>query len=90
MSESRSEFEAWLGREAYTVRSDSGKYESHHIDAMWSAWQASRRAALEEAAQVCESESLEEPQAGTEDIAYDMAVRHCADAIRAIARKEKE
>lgn len=41
--QSRSEFEAWLGREAYTVRSDSGKYESHHIDAMWSAWQASRR-----------------------------------------------
>lgn len=40
----RKPFEAWLGRESFTERSDSGKYVSAHVDAMWSAWQA--RAAL--------------------------------------------
>lgn len=40
----REAFEAWLGREAFTERSDSGKYVSAHIDAMWSAWQARGKA----------------------------------------------
>jgi hypothetical protein len=35
----REAFEDWLGRESFTERSDSGKYVSAHVDAMWSAWQ---------------------------------------------------
>jgi hypothetical protein len=38
----RALFEQWLGRETFTERNDSGKYESAHVDAMWSAWQAAR------------------------------------------------
>lgn len=34
----REAFEAWLGRESFTERSDSGKYVSAHVDAMWTAW----------------------------------------------------
>jgi hypothetical protein len=36
----RQAFEKWLGRESFTERSDSGKYVSAHVDAMWSAWSA--------------------------------------------------
>jgi hypothetical protein len=46
---------------------------------------SAREVAMEEALRVCEAEALEDPQVGTEDIAYDLAVSHCAEAIRQLA-----
>lgn len=43
-----------------------------------------RRQALEEAAKACEAERLCEPQDDS-DAAYDNAIDHCAQAIRALA-----
>jgi hypothetical protein len=48
---------------------------------------SAREVAMEEALRVCEAEALEDPQVGTEDIAYDLAVSHCAEAIRQLAAK---
>jgi hypothetical protein len=48
---------------------------------------SAREVAMEEALRVCEAEALEDPQVGTEDIAYDLAVSHCAEAIRQLATK---
>ena len=42
------------------------------------------RAALDYALSDVDSERLEEPQDCEEDRAYDCAVRHCSDAIRAV------
>jgi hypothetical protein len=36
----REAFEAWMMRPEFNARSDTGKYESAHVDGMWSAWQA--------------------------------------------------
>jgi hypothetical protein len=36
----REAFEAWMMRPEFNTRSDTGKYENAHVDAMWSAWQA--------------------------------------------------
>lgn len=43
-----------------------------------------RRQALEEAAKACEAERLCEPQDDS-DAAYDNAIDHCVQAIRALA-----
>lgn len=55
----REAFEAWLGRESFTERSDSGKYVSAHVDAMWSAWQA--RASLSTPASPVHQPNPKEP-----------------------------
>lgn len=53
-------------------------------DERWFAYQLGKKAALEEAAQVCEAESVD--NTGTEgDIAYNNAISHCATAIRALS-----
>lgn len=44
--------------------------------------------AIELAVQVCDAQHLESPTKMADDIAYDLAVRHCADAIRALLNKE--
>jgi hypothetical protein len=47
-----------------------------------------RAEVLEEAAKLCEAEALTEPSRTDEgDISYNMAVRHCARAIRAKAHQ---
>ncbi len=47
-----------------------------------------RREALEEARKVCNSERLEDATDSVQDRAYQMAITHCADAIRALIDKE--
>ncbi len=79
-SKMRAEFEAWalLGRPA-------SAWDNWQL-----CWQAARQSALEEAIRACESEHLEDPQAGTEDIAYDHAIDHCTAAIRQLAAAKEE
>lgn len=49
-----------------------------------------RKAILEEAARACAGELLSDPSEGDEaDEAYDMAVRDCEAAIRALAEQER-
>jgi hypothetical protein len=70
---SREAFEAWC--ETCDERSS------------WHAWQASRAAALEEAAKVCDEHAARKWPTDKHEWA---AIGDCADDIRAIARKEKE
>lgn len=84
MSESRSEFEAWLALEM----------PSGCVADMERGWQASRRAALEEAAKVCDGLAVDHDEDAVLEVDERYAVyakhqRNCASAIRAIARKEK-
>lgn len=57
---------------------------SARITALETALAEARNAALEEAAKACEAERLSEPQ-DESDAAYDRAIDHCAQAIRALA-----
>lgn len=82
-NDTRAAFEAWYVVNAFDY--ERNPLGSRECGLQWASWLASRRAALEEAMQACAAEHLEEPQAGTEDIAYDNAVRDCIDAIRALA-----
>lgn len=50
-------------------------YCDHEVELAWIAWQASRAAALEEAAQICDDEALPD---GTAQI--------CAASIRAMVK----
>jgi hypothetical protein len=68
---SREAFEAWC--ETCDERSS------------WHAWQASRAAALEEAAKVCDARAADN-WGMTE---AECEAQECSEAIRAIARKEK-
>lgn len=82
---SRSEFEAWFregnGEADKWLAPQArhrGQYNDTTTDAMWDAWQASRTAALEKAAKVCEDMHDEDRPS---DYAY---------AIRALAGGTKE
>jgi hypothetical protein len=98
MSESRSEFEAWYV-ETYqngwgVARfNGSGRYCHDHPSNQWICWQASRRAALEEAARVCDGLAADHDEDAVLEVDERYAIyakhqRNCASAIRAIARKE--
>ena len=75
----RAEFEAWA--KASAIRTDLGA---------WDAWQASRLAALEECAQVCEDigDKYGEEEGGRwPELKSDAqtGARNCESAIRALA-----
>lgn len=78
MSDSvREAFEAWH-RSKFGYHTDlcgEERYVSSWERALWGAWQASRAAALEEAAQICDDEALPD---GTAQI--------CAASIRAMVK----
>lgn len=94
----REAFEAWAGpRLNYSPKVEIGDQlewvtdwdgKSHYYlqqtGWMWDTWQAARKAALEEAIQAVEGEYLVGTTGAPDDVAYDMAVRDCAAAIRAI------
>lgn len=88
MSESRSEFETAQDEEVWAafcdMKKDGQKIQIEDVLAFGNrCWQASRRAALEEAAKVCfDLSTVLGEEAG--DASYE-----CCLAIRAIARKEK-
>ena len=73
-NDTRAAFEAWeKSRGGNLTRHDSGHYANSAMQGRWTVWQASRRAALAEAAKVCED-------------GWHLLTRHeCADAIRALA-----
>ncbi|NPT59037.1 hypothetical protein [Paraburkholderia elongata] len=48
------------------------------------AWQASRRAALEESREAVHAERLVDPTDSADDIAYNVAVQDCENAIRGL------
>ena len=74
MSDSRKEFEAW-----WEENSERLIYENDPRRLTEEGWQAARRAALEEAAKVCEARYM------GDNNREDLEVRRCADAIRALA-----
>ncbi len=76
----RAEFEAWL--EADPGRS-LNSLDDYWIDGAWVAWQASRLAALEECAKVCEAEA--KLRAMVDNVDGVDACYCCANAIRALA-----
>jgi len=80
-NDTRAAFEAWeKSRGGNLTRHDSGLYANSAMQGRWTVWQASRRAALEEAAQVCGMESV---TMATRD--QSRGALHCAAAIRALA-----
>lgn len=89
----REQFEAWMRSrdETYLFRRDSpgstriGQYCRQAIQDQWEAWQASRRAALEESALAVRAEQLGDPTDSPDDIAYELAVRDCEAAARALS-----
>lgn len=81
-------FQAW--QEA-SRRTERATIQADELDARYGfVTKVARGMALEEAKRACEGEFLHEPQAGTEDIAYDYAVRDCIAAIAALAVETKE
>jgi hypothetical protein len=52
--------------------------------------QASRRAALEESWEAVHAERLTDPTDSTDDIAYNVAVQDCENAIRALKDGQHE
>lgn len=46
-----------------------------------------RREAIEEAARMAEAERLEEPTHHADDIAYNIAISHCAASIRSLIQE---
>lgn len=73
----REQFAAWLKAQ------DSGA-------SGFDIWQASRRAALEEAALAVRAEQLCDPTDSPDDIAYELAVRDCEAAVRTLSAGETE
>jgi hypothetical protein len=64
---------------------DGDRYKRDEVQWAWEAWQASRRAALEECWGAVHGERLEEPTETHGDIAYERAIEDCENAIRALA-----
>jgi hypothetical protein len=95
MSESRSEFEAWRSHGAFPESnllnrcSDgsprAGEYRNLRVHDDWEVWQASRRAALEEAIGTLDQF---EPSMSEEGSSYYL--RQIEMAIRELAGKTKE
>lgn len=62
-----------------------------YVQSEWEAWTASRKQALEEAAQICEAERVDAQASGaSDDRAYNLAIEHCTEAIRQAAQQIKE
>ena len=81
---SRQAFEEWVGKGLHleqipTGAPFAGDYRSIVMQTRWDAWQAATAAALERAAEVCET-ILDELSFAN---AYECA-NECADAIRAL------
>ncbi len=86
MADVRKEFEAWAKRNDFVLDEHPGcadAYDSDHTDDAWVGWQAgyqaARRAALEEAAKVCEDRS------GFRGTGAWTCLQAAAEAIRALA-----
>lgn len=84
----REAFEAWAASGAMSIATldrfaqyPKGTYEDSRTHASWLGWQASRLAALEEAAQVCDSLG---PQMEDDECAR-WPFTSCAGAIRSLA-----
>ncbi|OBR54139.1 hypothetical protein [Paraburkholderia tropica] len=82
----REKFEKWI---TTVWRPDDGaellKRGFPHF--AFAAWQAGRAVALEEALTAVIEERLEDPSKNADDIAYDMAVDDCANAVRVLAKE---
>ncbi|NOV28029.1 hypothetical protein E5S69_31580 [Cupriavidus necator] len=84
MSKQREGFEAWLVGSKRGYRDEKHgvcSYDPGALHRYWEAWQASRAAALEEAAGICDERSMF--FSGSDDAAMFNA-EACADAIRAL------
>ena len=81
----REEFEAWVSESGWNLeRNAEGNYCTSTTDAAWGGWQAASAAALERAAEVCET-ILDELSFAN---AYECS-NECAAAIRAL-KESKE
>lgn len=70
-------------RKTFAMRNPDGREAAAAIRALLADRQAAINEGLEMAAKACEAERLSEPQDET-DAAYDSAIDHCIDAIRAM------
>ncbi len=77
-NDKRAEFEAWLETcpHNWPDSADAAR------DAIQAGWQAATAAEREACKQACNLEHLHEPSTES-DSAYDTAINHCIDAIRA-------
>ena len=82
----REAFEAWHAEN----KNNDWLWRVNKVDA-YHVWQASRRAALEEATEACVAEQVEVDVSFNPlpDEAYNRACSHCADAIRALAESAR-
>ena len=89
--------EVYLTEDCAVVMADPKKWvkgsnpsivELYDAAALATARAEGYKAGMERAAEICESEHLEDPTETNGDMAYDNAIRHCADAIRAEIGKE--
>jgi hypothetical protein len=62
---------------------DGDRYKRDEVQWAWEAWQASRRAALEESAKACDE--ISRRQAESDAIARSKSSEKCAAAIRALS-----
>jgi len=84
-NDTRAAFEAWAKSEGLTVarttKRDLQGYDAPDTDYAWMGWLASRRAALDEAAKVCEEHAKIHV-----DGSYEQGeAEYLAEAIRALA-----
>ena len=80
----REEFEAWVSESGWNLeRNAEGNYCTSTTDAAWGGWQAASAAALERAAEVCET-ILDELSFAN---AYECS-NECAAAIRALKEQK--
>jgi hypothetical protein len=92
----REQFEAWAKSNGLDVLPAPHwanlTFQSLPTEDSWRGWQASRRAALEEAAKICDESAAawDETAKGNYDGTYDSkadAARECAADIRALAKE---
>lgn len=82
----REAFEAWAREHPADInlhRWDDGEYRYEGAAVGWDAWQASRAAALEEAAKACEERGA---MFDDEDAIASIAAELCASRIRAMVK----
>lgn len=79
----REQFEAWLRDKKFPVLpvwKDGKPFQNYALELMWDAWQASRRAALEEA---CAAIKAEDDRQHDND--YMLDSDECIQVVRALA-----
>jgi len=87
-STTRDEFEAWYVVNAFDY--ERNPIGSRECGLQRAAWQAARRAALLEAAAVCETRITEveaEVNGDLAELSFRYCAEDCADAIRALAAR---